>query len=656
MESEWECLGVQKSGLRSYIMYKTGANEDLTIQDMRSMCARHNNYRELYMSGDCLIYKQSVPRKLSGVITDSRMTFAKLLNVISEAEHVNAAKTRKGYLERERNWREWYKNIQAEISYTRELATCVRESILESECLSAAALSVLYTYQVPIVKIVQCSIRENVVSINCSDTGTGKTIMTLVSARELGKTVVCVAPKTVLTPWRMAGGSVGVTVYVNNYEQYKNGNTPFLTKTPGNKELGRRAEYKWNFPDPENTLLVFDEAHKIKNVNTENFNVLCSALTVPGIRIILLSATITDTPDNSMSLLYTLGIVSDCGAEYKRFLTKYAPPADLGYTYFAGSFALREPEKTFREQCLQRNPFMTYLSTVLYPKYGARLQIKDCIDFPMNVIQPILCDIPEHLAEIREIYRELQDFRNVSILRKKAQITDMRWKLNSGNLSPAEQVSLNKKIRSLEESIQAVAIDPVSMESVVSSVQGKANETDTSQCALTLRLRARQRVELLKSGTIVNLAVEVLSNSGSPVIFVCFTETLRQIRKLLIERGEDRISVVHGQQTLPERDAEIARFQADTSRVIIVNIYAGGTGASFHDLHGNHPRRAILTITDDAVALVQGLGRIPRIGAKSSCIQYILYCAGTVEEAVHANVCRKVNDINTLNDSDLSTL
>lgn len=655
MDTEWEYLGLQKSGLRSYHMYKSSSNYFITLSDMRGMCMRYNNYRELYMSNDCIIYKKYIPKQKSKslpvVQALETFTFAKLLVLIEES----AKKTNLNYRERERFWREWYNNILSEIADNREMSAVVRQSVVESENLSDHALSILYSYQVPIVKLIQHSIRENVVSLNGSDTGTGKTIMTLISAKELNKSVYCVSPKSVLTPWRLAAESIQVDAYVNNYEQYKAGRTPYLTKIPGNKETGVRVSYKWTFPDPDRVLLIFDEAHKIKNVNTENFAMLHAAILIPGIRIVLLSATITDIPENSMSLLFSLGIITS-DSEYKTFLRKYSPPADLGYTYVSGSFELREPEKTMRTDCLRRNPYMQYLSTVLYPKYGARLQIKDCKDFPMNVITPILCDIPEHLSEIRAVYNELQEYNAAVTLQKQAQITELKCRLNSGTLEQAEQIAVNKKIRTLEESTASslAKTDYTTVTSAVTPLQGTTNTVDISTCILTLRLRARQRVELLKAGTIVDLACDILREGASAVIFVCFNDTLRKIHSTLLSRGESRLSVIHGKQTAAERDSDIALFQTDISRVIIVNIYAGGTGVSLHDVTGRHPRRSISTVTDDAVALIQGLGRIPRVGAKSGCIQYILYCAGTVEEHVHARVVKKVNDINTLNDSDLN--
>ena len=98
---------------------------------------------------------------------------------------------------------------------------------------------------------------------------------------------------------------------------------------------------------------------------------------------------------------------------------------------------------------------------------------------------------------------------------------------------------------------------------------------------------------------------------------------------------------------------KIEKKYSDESRIIICNIKAGGVGVSLHDLHGNHPRVALISPTDSAQDLKQTFGRVHRAGGKTKSIQRILFAEG-VEEEVAANVAAKLECLDQLNDGDLA--
>jgi len=111
-------------------------------------------------------------------------------------------------------------------------------------------------------------------------------------------------------------------------------------------------------------------------------------------------------------------------------------------------------------------------------------------------------------------------------------------------------------------------------------------------------------------------------------------------------------ALIYGTQQ--DRDGEIARFQRDGTRVIIVMIQAGGVAISLHDLNGTYPRVALIMPHHRAEYFKQGLGRIWRAGAKSKAIQKIVLASGTTEERVYAAMKRKIGNLDTLNDSDMA--
>lgn len=170
---------------------------------------------------------------------------------------------------------------------------------------------------------------------------------------------------------------------------------------------------------------------------------------------------------------------------------------------------------------------------------------------------------------------------------------------------------------------------------------------------LTIILRARQKVELLKVPTFVEMAKDLLDEGHAVVIFVNFTETLLALSEKLKTK-----CLVYGKQSgakgAATRQKNIDIFVADEEQLIICNIKAGGEAISLHDLHGKHRRVSLVSPTWSAQELVQALGRIHRAGAQSKAVQRIIFAAGTVEEDIAEAVAEKIDRIKTLNDGDLT--
>jgi hypothetical protein len=186
------------------------------------------------------------------------------------------------------------------------------------------------------------------------------------------------------------------------------------------------------------------------------------------------------------------------------------------------------------------------------------------------------------------------------------------------------------------------------MEAELAEIEERAS-TDQTGNALTVRLRARQKTELLKVPGIVSLTEDALEAGHSVIIFTNFRPTLEALCHKL-----GTTCAVYGGQMSTWREEAIRNFQAGQERVIILNIQAGGESISLHDEKGDRPRLVLLCPTDSAIALTQATGRAWRKGGKSKSIQKILFAAGTVEERVCRNVQAKIKNIESLNDGDLA--
>lgn len=190
------------------------------------------------------------------------------------------------------------------------------------------------------------------------------------------------------------------------------------------------------------------------------------------------------------------------------------------------------------------------------------------------------------------------------------------------------------------------------MEAELAKLQKKIKkESKENTSELTAILRARQKVELVKVPLFIEMIEEAIENGMSVVVFCNFTETIDALSERLNTK-----CIVNGEAKYAKaRQQNIDDFQADKERVILVNIQAGGAGLSLHDLNGKHPRMALISPSYSAVLMRQATGRVWRDSAKSKSIQKIVFVAKTVEEKVCESVRKKLENMDLLNDGDLTT-
>ena len=234
----------------------------------------------------------------------------------------------------------------------------------------------------------------------------------------------------------------------------------------------------------------------------------------------------------------------------------------------------------------------------IFPKHGARLRRPDIPNFPDCDIQVEAYNCADNTRAIRDTYEELY------------------FEL--------------ARIESLEN----------------------VSKKDRHEFSFAAQQHARQQAELLKVPAIAEMAQDYVENNHSVAIFTNYRRT--------IEVLSEKLGVTCIVQGTSSKSEEIARqksvddFQADTQRIILVNIQAGGAGLSLHDLNGTYPRVAIICPTWNAMDLSQSLGRVWRDGAKTKALQRIFFAAGTIEEDICERVRQKLKNIETINNGDLT--
>jgi hypothetical protein len=172
-----------------------------------------------------------------------------------------------------------------------------------------------------------------------------------------------------------------------------------------------------------------------------------------------------------------------------------------------------------------------------------------------------------------------------------------------------------------------------------------AKATDSKGAeALTIRLRARQKVELLKVPEMVDRTEDLVAEGRSVALFVNFTATIDALRaRFSMPSGV--VSGAHG-----DRQKHIKAFQADEIRVIVCNIQAGGLILNLQDLRGVYPRTSLISPNDNEKDIIQVIGRIHRAAGLTPTQQHVLFAANTIEEAVKDNCMKKMANVDIFNE------
>jgi len=198
----------------------------------------------------------------------------------------------------------------------------------------------LYDWQKPSAEALLESLRKHRVAADWSDTGTGKTAKAVWIAKQMGKPTAVICPKAVIPAWKNWMKEAKVKpIFIHNYEKLRTGKTGF-----GEFKNGM---WVWSDKLSEDWLLIWDEVHKCKGVNSLNGKMLIQS---KKFNTLMLSATFASNPLDMKSTGYILGL-----HEYNNFFpwairngVKKAPWGAL--SYFGGKKKLAEIHKSMGEK------------------------------------------------------------------------------------------------------------------------------------------------------------------------------------------------------------------------------------------------------------------------------------------------------------------
>ena len=143
--------------------------------------------------------------------------------------------------------------------------------------------------------------RAGLNTLDQSDTGTGKTPVSVKIALALGRPIAVICPKAVIPAWERELAEDNITAtFILNLESLRTGKSGHVAKR------GKKS-FKWLLPP--DTLVFVDEIHKCKGPFTQNAALLI-ALIKQGYRVHGMSATSCEDPTEMRPLGLMLGLHS----------------------------------------------------------------------------------------------------------------------------------------------------------------------------------------------------------------------------------------------------------------------------------------------------------------------------------------------------------
>lgn len=269
-------------------------------------------------------------------------------------------------------------------------------------------VSGLRTWQTPLAEQLCSSLKVNKAAIDGSDTGAGKTYVAVAVARELGYEIGVVCPKSVISAWkRVITKHFGMkSQFVLNYESVKTGKFKNIGTWKAVSRDSNRVYFEWSVP--KNTLLIFDESHRLKGHGTQNAEIAVAAKK-QKYPILCCSATNAINPIELKATGYILNL-------YKKGFPQFLRDHDCEKGRFGWEFG--GDKNVLRK-----------LHADLFLSRGVRIRKEDIEGFPdCEIIAEAynIDDVSE--KELKEVYAEMN--RELTLLSIKCKNT-AEWKINS---------------------------------------------------------------------------------------------------------------------------------------------------------------------------------------------------------------------------------
>uniref|UniRef100_A0A6C0EC08 Helicase n=1 Tax=viral metagenome TaxID=1070528 RepID=A0A6C0EC08_9ZZZZ len=454
----------------------------------------------------------------------------------------------------------------------------------------------LLDFQVKHVRDLQSAIKSNLCVVDASDTGTGKTYCALALCKLEKLTPLVICPKSVISSWMSVAKIMDVEMLgVSNYELIKG--CKFYDKDMNIVDCGFIDKYIMSNKEIELLKL----SSKSKKINKESY--MCQ---FPKDTVVIFDEAHRCKNHKTINSRFLISVAES----RTKIMLLSATIIDKIECFkpFGVVFGLYDDKKKY---------LLWMKAQLKLVKERNKLLNKEKDNTDIRALQ------------LHIIHKTMFPYRG-----SRMKISEL------GEKFPKNQIMANCYYSDNHDEINKLY-------DVINTALKELKNRETRAEGLGKLIIARVKIEVFKVPIIIDLCQEALDNDNSVAIFVNFKEAMN-----MIALHFDCDCLVHGEQTLEERNYAIERFQKNESKIIICIIQAGGVGISLHDLHGR-PRMSIISPSWTAQDMVQAFGRIHRAGAKTPSIQKIVYIAKTYEEDVCKLMKEKIENINTINNGIL---
>lgn len=448
----------------------------------------------------------------------------------------------------------------------------------------------LLKYQVPHYYQLEEVLKVHNCALDASDTGTGKTYVAVALAHSLNKKPFIVCPKSVIPNWISVAKTLGVELFgVANYELLK-----------GCKYYNPKME-KIDFPYVQKyrKLDPSDNRDDSKKRIIEDYS-----FSLPNDVMVIFDEAHRCKNHKSVTSRLLLSIVK-CKC---KLLLLSATLSDKIKCFkpFGVVFGFYDDVKKFNMWIRK----IIKSQTVYFQQKKETMTLDEkCLDIIHRKL------FPEYGSRMK--IKEL------------------------GSLFPSNQVLSQSYMSQNKEDIQE-------QYDIIQDAFEALKQAETRSEGLGRLIKARMKIEMLKVPIMLDIIEEAIDSNYSVAVFVNYVETMNFLAHFF-----NTDCLIHGDQTMEERQDSIDQFQSNQSKIIIANIQAGGVGISLHDIHGGHPRMSVISPTWSGQDIHQVLGRIHRAGSQSPALQRIVFVAGTYEERICELIQQKLINITGINDGDL---
>ena len=267
----------------------------------------------------------------------------------------------------------------------------------------------LKEFQIPSVAKLCAAILKNKAALDGSDTGAGKTYTAVGVARELGMGIAVVCPKAVIYSWnKVIKDHFGMKPeFVLNYESVKTGKYKDIGVWKSVSKISTREFFQWNIP--KNTLIIFDESHRLKGHGTQNSEIAIAAKK-QGYKILCCSATSSVNPIEMKTVGLILGIYKN--GKWTSFLRDHGcEQGRFGWEFNGDKNILKKLHADF------------------FLDRGVRVRRDDIKDFPDCDVMAQAYNIDEQSEkELKAVYEEMD--KELLLLKAKCKNTK-EYKINS---------------------------------------------------------------------------------------------------------------------------------------------------------------------------------------------------------------------------------